>query len=658
MEILLADHAGFCFGVKRAMDMTQETIQSADKQTYSLGPLVHNSQVVEYLKEKGLKVLDDFNEIKDLKEKKIIIRSHGIPMENLMKLKEKGLDVLDCTCPFVKSVHDKVKEFYQNDYNIVIIGDPKHPEVIGINGWCNNKAYIVNDIFDAENLPELDKVCVVSQTTNTFEKFETLSNIVKAREKEVIVFNTICSATNLRQKSCAEIAQKVDAMIVIGGYNSSNTNKLVEISKKYCHNVYHVEKYDELPLDEIKKYKKVGITAGASTPAWIIKEVKDKMDNLDNEEMMKAIENSVKRIFRGDIIDGQVISVTDDEVMVNIGYKSDGIVNRNELSNDPQVNPKDIYKEGDKIEVYVVSLDDGEGNLVLSTKRVESIKGWDDLEEIFKNGEDVNCKVTEVVKGGTIAIVKGLRGFIPASQISAKYVSDLNQFVGKNLLVKVIDFDREKKRIILSRKEIEKAELEKKVNEVWNTLEKGKLVEGEVKRLTNFGAFVDIGGIDGLIHISELSWRKIKHPSEIVKEGQKVKVYILDFDKDKNKISLSLKDTMPDPWETLLNNYKVGDIVEGNIVNLLDFGAFVRLNIGVDGLVHISQISNEHINRPSDVLKIGDSVKVKIIDINEKEKKLGLSIKDANEKNNLDEEKLNYNNEDINVTIEDMIQDK
>ena len=658
MEILLADHAGFCFGVKRAMDMTQETIQSADKQTYSLGPLVHNSQVVEYLKEKGLKVLDDFNEIKDLKEKKIIIRSHGIPMENLMKLKEKGLDVLDCTCPFVKSVHDKVKEFYQNDYNIVIIGDPKHPEVIGINGWCNNKAYIVNDIFDAENLPELDKVCVVSQTTNTFEKFETLSKIVKTKGKEVIVFNTICSATNLRQKSCAEIAQKVDAMIVIGGYNSSNTNKLVEISKKYCHNVYHIEKYDELPLDEIKKYKKIGITAGASTPAWTIKEVKDKMDNLDNEEMMKAIENSVKRIFRGDIIDGKVISVTDDEVMVNIGYKSDGIVNRNELSNDPQVNPKDIYKEGDKIEVYVVSLDDGEGNLVLSTKRVESIKGWDDLEEIFKNGEDVNCKVTEVVKGGTIAIVKGLRGFIPASQISAKYVSDLNQFVGKNLLVKVIDFDREKKRIILSRKEIEKAELEKKVNEVWNTLEKGKLVEGEVKRLTNFGAFVDIGGIDGLIHISELSWRKIKHPSEIVKEGQKVKVYILDFDKDKNKISLSLKDTMPDPWETLLNNYKVGDIVEGNIVNLLDFGAFVRLNIGVDGLVHISQISNEHINRPSDVLKIGDSVKVKIIDINEKEKKLGLSIKDANEKNNLDEEKLNYNNEDINVTIEDMIQDK
>jgi len=658
LEILLADHAGFCFGVKRAMDMTQEAIQSADKQIYSLGPLVHNNQVVEYLKEKGLKVLDDFNEIKDLKEEKIIIRSHGIPLENFTKLKEKGLDVLDCTCPFVKSIHDKVREFYQNDYNIVIIGEPKHPEVIGINGWCDNKAYIVNDIFDAENLPELDKVCVVSQTTNTFEKFETLSNIVKAREKEVIVFNTICSATNLRQKSCAEIAQKVDAMIVIGGYNSSNTNKLVEISKKYCHNVYHVEKYDELPLDEIKKYKKVGITAGASTPAWIIKEVKDKMDNLNDEEMMKAIENSVKRIFRGDIIDGQVISVTDDEVMVNIGYKSDGIVNRNELSNDPQVNPKDIYKEGDKIEVYVVSLDDGEGNLVLSTKRVESIKGWDDLEEIFKNGEDVNCKVTEVVKGGTIAIVKGLRGFIPASQISAKYVSDLNQFVGKNLLVKVIDFDREKKRIILSRKEIEKAELEKKVNEVWNTLEKGKLVEGEVKRLTNFGAFVDIGGIDGLIHISELSWRKIKHPSEIVKEGQKVKVYILDFDKDKNKISLSLKDTMPDPWETLLNNYKVGDIVEGNIVNLLDFGAFVRLNIGVDGLVHISQISNEHINRPSDVLKIGDSVKVKIIDINEKEKKLGLSIKDANEKNNLDEEKLNYNNEDINVTIEDMIQDK
>lgn len=654
MNIIIAEHAGFCFGVKRAVETAERILKESDSlDLYSLGPLVHNSQVVEKFNNEGLTVVEDINSIDT---GKIIIRSHGIP-ESLQKLiEDKNIELIDCTCPFVKSVHNKVNNYYKEGYQIVIIGDKNHPEVIGINGWCNNDAIIINNEEEARKLPHYDKICIVSQTTNTFDKFNNLSNIIQTKGNEVKTFNTICNATQKRQSACEELAKKVEAMIVIGGYHSSNTNKLVEVSKRYCSNTYHIEVAKELPLQELSKFNTIGITAGASTPDWIIKEVVDTMNNINNEEMSDAIEKSFKRISRGDIVKGKVIYVTDSEVMVNINYKSDGIITKDELSSDPEVNPKDLFKEGDDIEVYVLKLDDGEGNVVLSYKRLESIRGWDKLEEAYNNKAIVECKVLSDIKGGLSVLVNGIKGFIPASQVSLKYVDDLSKYKSMKLNARIIDFDRDKNRVVLSSKEVEKEELEKKQEELWNSLKVGDIIEGRVVRLADFGAFVDLGGIDGLIHISDLSWFRINSPSEIVNVGDTVKVQILDFDRSKNKISLGLKQTLPKPWDVFVQNKKIGDIVTGKVVSLQDFGAFIRLDEGVEGLVHVSQISTEHVRKPSDKLKVGDIVTVKIMDINEEDNRISLSMKAIEEENSKKDNEMKIINEDLNVNIGDIVE--
>lgn len=653
MEIIIADNAGFCFGVKRAIDMADSFVTNLDRVVYSLGPLIHNPQEVKRFEKKGLVAVDSIDEITG---NKVIIRSHGVSKSVIEQMNKLNIEIVDSTCPFVKSVHRRVEEFQKQGYNIVIIGDANHPEVIGINGWCNNEAYIINSEEEAISLPKFDKICVVSQTTNTQKKFETLSEILVGKGNEVKIFNTICNATNLRQQSCKEVAQQVDAMIVIGGYHSSNTKKLVEISKEYCKDVYHIETPRELNLKELQRFEKIGITAGASTPDWIIKEVIETMDNINNNEMMEAIENSFTRVHRGDILKGKVLFVTDNEIMVNIGYKSDGIIKREELSDDPDVKPKNLFKQGDEIDVYVVRLDDGEGNVVLSLKKVEDFKNWDIVEKMFEDKERVECKVLNVIKGGLSILVHGLNGFMPASQVSVSYVSDLSPYKGKTLIAKIIDFDKNKKRIILSRKVIEREELNNKRKELWASLEVDKIIEGTVQRLADFGAFVDLGGVDGLIHISDLSWNRIKHPSEVVHEGQNVNVKVLSFDKDKNRISLGLKQTIEEPWVAFSNNVNIGDIVEGTVVNLLDFGAFIRLKEGVDGLLHVSQISKEHVEKPSDVLKIGDILNVKVIDINGEDKKISLSLKEAlNEIEEADVAEREAKVEEPEVTIGDIV---
>lgn len=628
MEIIVASNAGFCFGVDRAVKMTLEELEKEGERVYSYGSLIHNPQTVTELEGKGLTTLERFE---GLEEGRLIFRSHGVPEAVQKKAEQMGLTVVDCTCPYVKAVHKRVKTYYDNDYKIVIVGDPEHPEVIGINGWCNDQAFIINSEDEARKLPRLNRVCVVSQTTNRLEKFQVLSDIVREKSEEAEVFNTICNATRTRQDSAAELAQRVDAMIVIGGKTSSNTTKLAEISRKYCNNVYLIETVEELALQELQNFNTIGITAGASTPDRIIKEAVKVMENYNKDEMMEAIESSFKRINRGEVLKGTVLYVTNNEVMVNINYKSDGIITRDELSKDGDVNPKDLFKVGDEIDVFVVKLDDGEGNVVLSAKRVGFIKDWEVLEESFKNEEIVEAKVINAVKGGLTVMVNSVNGFMPASQISMNYVSDLNQFKGKTLRAKIIDFDIQKRRMILSRKAIEKTESDAKRKALWETIEVGKTLAGTVQRLTDFGAFVDLGGIDGLIHISDLAWFRVKHPSDVLKEGDKVEVKVLAFDMDKNRISLGLKQTTEEPWEVFVRDYKVGDILEGEIVNILDFGAFVRVIKGVDGLLHVSQISKEHVEKPSDVLKLGQKLLVKITEINEADKKISLSAKDAME---------------------------
>lgn len=381
------------------------------------------------------------------------------------------------------------------------------------------------------------------------------------------------------------------------------------------------------------------------------------MSNLgDMNELMKAIEDTMVKVHRGETVKGKIISIRNDEVMVNIGYKSDGIIKRDELTNDPSIVPSDILSVGDEIEVLILKLDDGDGNVILSKKRVDTVKSWDEIEEIFKNQSNVSAKVIEIVNGGVIAIVKGLRAFIPISQIANRFVSDLQTFIGKSFDVRVIDFDRNKKRIVLSRKIVESEEFETKKSKLWKNIEKDQVIEGEVKRITDFGAFVDIGGVDGLIHISDLSWSHVKHPREVVREGDMVKVLVLDADKQKNRISLGLKQATPHPWDNIEGKYNIGDVVDGKIVRLVDFGAFVMLEQGIEGLVHISQISDKHIAKPSEELTVGENVKIKILDINKEEKKISLSIKEALAKET--NETMEYNNNEEEVTIGDIVKEK
>lgn len=619
IKIIVADNAGFCGGVKRAVDMA---FDNAEEGVYSYGDLVHNPLVIKKLEDNGVSRLDNT----DVKNSKVIIRSHGVHKSIIDELKNGNNEIVNCVCPKVTKIYSIVEEYYKKGYQIVIFGDKNHPEVIGINSYADDTAIIIDANMNIDDVEDKDTL-IVSQTTNISEKFEKLVNSIKKILKhEVIVYNTICNATRLRQESTIELAKQVDAMIVLGGANSSNTKKLYEVAKKHCENVYLLESIKDLKYN-IKNFVKIGITAGASTPSSVIEEAVSSMENFDNNEMMEAIENSFKKIKRGEVVEGEVLFVNDSEVMVNIGYRSDGIISREELSNNPDVKPSDLFKPGDMINVFIMKMDDGDGNVVLSYKRVESLKVWDEIETLFNDHQRVKATVKSVVKGGLTADLNGVNAFIPASHASVRFQRDLSKYVGQELVCEIIDFDKFKRKVVLSRKNVESEELENSKQEVYSSLHVGDVVEGTVQRLTNFGAFVDVGGVDGLIHISELSWNRVKHPSDVVEPGQKVQVEVLNLDEDKNRIALGLKQTTKKPWDVFTETAGIGDVVEGKVVNLLEFGAFVRLESGVDGLLHVSQISKEHIEKPSDKLSIGETVTAKITDIDEENKKISLSIK-------------------------------
>ena len=619
LEIYLADYAGFCGGVKRACKLA---FAAADDGVYCLGDIVHNEVVINDLKEKKVKTIDNTQ----VYNSKVIIRSHGVPKEDLEKLRYNNNEIIDCVCPKVKKIYNIVEIYYKKGYNIIIVGDENHPEVKGINSYCNNEAIIFNKEEDLK-VP-VGKTIVVAQSTSNEKVFDYLTNLIKNISKsEILVYNTICDATFNRQNSIRKLAKIVDAVIVLGGKKSSNTKKLAEVAKESCKNVFLIQSIKDIDINILKKFNKIGITAGASTPDKVIKEAVSSMENFDKGEMMEAIDNSFKRIKKGEIVTGEVLYVTDNEVMVNLGYRSDGIISKEELSKNTDAKPSDLYKQGDEIEVFVLKMDDGDGNVVLSARRVEDMKVWDEIEKSYNNHEIVTAKVINQVKGGLTASLDGISAFIPASHVTVKFQRDLSKFVGDDFQCEIIDFDKRKRRIVLSRKNVLMRELEEKRSQIFESLHIGDVIEGTVQRLTNFGAFVDIGGIDGLVHISELSWNRVKHPSEVVSAGDKVKVQVLSLDEEKDRIALGLKQTTEKPWDKFINAVKVGDVVKGKVVNILDFGAFVRLEEGVDGLLHVSQICREHIEKPQDRLEIGQEVEVKVIEIDQENKKISLSIK-------------------------------
>ncbi|MDO5754897.1 MAG: bifunctional 4-hydroxy-3-methylbut-2-enyl diphosphate reductase/30S ribosomal protein S1 [Tissierellia bacterium] len=622
MIIKIAKNAGFCFGVKRAVTMTEKALEEGP--ATSMGQLIHNKDETDRLKKMGL-----YEENEKIKTKNVIIRAHGLPNDQKDDIMNSGNQLIDATCPVLLKIYGKIRKMEDRGYRTVIIGDPTHPEIIAMKSYGENP--IVVETREEANAVVHGKFYVISQTTNQFVKFKELSDIIVGNNTDVIVENTICNATKVRQEGVKELAQEVDAMIIIGGMNSSNTNKLFQIAKAHNPNSFRIENYRDLPRAKVLEYNIIGLSAGASTPDWVIEEVVNVMENYSKDEFMEQVEESMNKIYPREIVKGTVIYVTDDEVMVNIGYKSDGIINRDELSSDESKNPKDLFSEGDDIEVYVIKLDDGEGNVVLSTRRVEDVRAWKELVKAYENEETVEAEIFKEVKGGLLAYVDGITAFIPGSHVADYFVKNLGKFVGETCECKIINIDERKRRLVISRKDVLVEKKQEQLDKAWENIEVDKVVTGTVQRLTDFGAFVDIGGVDGLIHISDISWNRISHPSDELKEGQEVEVKILRANRERNRISLGLKQLQQKPFEAFVENNEVGDVVQGTVVNLVDFGAFVRLKEGVEGLVHVSQISHAHVEKPSDELNNGDVVDVKILEINPEEKRIALSIKETKE---------------------------
>ncbi|WP_294352397.1 bifunctional 4-hydroxy-3-methylbut-2-enyl diphosphate reductase/30S ribosomal protein S1 [uncultured Clostridium sp.] len=630
----LAKNAGFCFGVQRAVEEALKIQKQYNKKIYTLGPLIHNTDVVNYLEKNNIYAISLENIDSLAKDDVIVIRSHGVGKETVKLLEKKELIVVNATCPFVTNIQKKVEKFSNEGYHIVILGDEKHPEVVGINGWCNNEATITKDGTLPEHLPK--KICAVSQTTEKEANWDkTVENLNDIGNNEILTFNTICLATDERQKSAEDLSKRVDAMIVVGGKHSSNTTKLYQIAKTNCKNTIHIENASELPEEYIKNknFDRIGITAGASTPDWIIREVINIMqDTMNNVDQLQLMDEMDKRFRIGDEVEGEILSKTRDEILVSlVGYKSDGVIPFKELT--AMCEPSEMAEKlsvGDTIKAKVIKLKNSDGYVVLSRLEYEKKEAYEELEKLFNEGTIFTVKVDEIKEKGLVSYYKGARIFIPASQIDIRFVNDKEALKNQNLDVKLIEFSTGKPaKIIASRRVIlekEQAEIEEKA---WSSFNVGDVVKGEVKRFTNFGAFVNVNGVDGLLHLSQISWKHVAKAEDVLKAGDIIDVKIIELDKETKKLSLSIKQLTPEPWSNAAEKYPEGSVVLGKVVRLNDFGAFVELEAGLDGLVHISKISHDRIEKPSDVLEIGQEVKAVILSVDESQKRISLSMKDV-----------------------------
>ena len=684
----------------------------------------------------------------------MVIRSHGVPSVVYEDLRAKGVAIVDATCPFVQRIHDIVKTHYDQGYEIVIVGERAHPEVIGTNGWCAGMAHVVGSVAEAEALPVFERACVVAQTTFSHAKWNEIIDTIKGRMDYIRVFNTLCKTTMERQQEAERIAKRVDVMLVVGGTNSANTRKLADTCQNYCTRTYHIETADDIDISQFDRARTVGITAGASTPEWIIEEVIQTMSDADKkmdeevEEMeetkdavtetvespaveaeekaaekepveeapvaeapeeageaapeseeepveeapvaeapeeageaapeseeepaeeeaeepveepaeekaeepadekaeepaqvqaeaeepasgehemsMADVEESMVTLRKGKIVTGKIIKITDNELIINLGYKADGILPFNEVFADPAKDVREAFKTGDEIEVQVVRMDDGDGNVQVTRKSIETRTMWRKLEDGFNAQVEYKTVCDEAVKGGVLAQIEGFRAFVPASQLIPGFVRDLNTFVGKELRLRIIEVDRRRRRVVASQRIILEEEQSEAKEKVFNTIEEGQRIKGTVQRLAKFGAFVDVGGVDGLVHISDLSWGHIRHPREAVQPGQEIEVIVLGVDKERERISLGYKQTRPHPWESIEEKYIIGTVVKGKVARIASFGAFVELEPGVDGLVHISEVADHHVEKVEDVLKVGDEIDVKVLDVDPEGKRISLSIR-------------------------------
>ena len=629
MQIILAKTAGFCFGVNRAVKLTYELLEQG-RPVATLGPLIHNPQVVEDLESKGAITCDSVDDVPDGYE--VVIRSHGVGQSVYDKISTRRLVYHDATCPFVTKIHKIAARAGAEGAMLLVAGDAKHPEVQGIVGHTTGKVEVFANLEELEKLlPELiqqKSIFAVAQTTFNVQSWETCKEFLKNQCTNAKIFDTICNATWARQQEAEDLSQKCDHMVVIGGHHSSNTQKLLQVAARHAVAI-NVETADELDPAWLKDAVTVGVTAGASTPSSIIEEVLNSMseeirDDMSFEEMLAASE--AKPLYAGKIVKAKVISVSPTECVVGIdGSKHTGIVKLSEMSHDPNAKMEDLVKVDDELDLVVVKTNDQEGVDTLSRVRFEAQKGMKDVSEAAENGTVMEGDVMEANKGGVVVNVKGVRVFVPRSQATMRRDEDYTKLVGQH--VKLVITECAGRKIVGSINKVTAEENKAKRDEFWKNVEVDKQYTGVVKSLTSYGAFVDIGGVDGLCHISELSWNNIKHPSEVVSVGDTIEVYVKSYDPENQKVSLGYKKEEDNPWEKLKNEYPIGSEFEAPVVSITKFGAFVRILPGIDGLVHISEISNERVNKVSDVLKVGDMVKVKLINVDFDRKRISLSMK-------------------------------
>ncbi|MCM1270391.1 MAG: bifunctional 4-hydroxy-3-methylbut-2-enyl diphosphate reductase/30S ribosomal protein S1 [Ruminococcus flavefaciens] len=647
-KVTVAESAGFCFGVDRAVKMVYGELEKNTK-VATLGPIIHNQDVVNDMQAKGARIISSVDELSD--DETVVIRSHGVGRDVYDQIAAKGNRMLDATCPFVSRIHKIVAEKSAEGYFILIAGDASHPEVQGIVGHCDENCLVFKDNFELKDFFEKKyknlekKLAIVAQTTYNIVVWDECLNVIPKNDSDIVIFDTICNATDTRQSDAAELAKSSDIMLVVGGRHSSNTVKLFEVCSRYCR-TYHIENSDELRSLKLPAAEKIGITAGASTPAYIIKEVQTTMADNENIaeiqdediDFAEAIDQSFKKIHTGEKVKGIVVGVDNAEITVDLGTKHTGYVKLEDLTDDPAKKPEDIAKVGDEIELIVIKVNDAEGTAQLSKKKVDEQAGYDTIVKAYEEKTVLEGTVQHVVNKGVTLTYLGVRIFIPASHTGLPRGAELDELLKKKVEFMIIEVTEGKKRAVGSIKAVQNAKKAEAQAKFWDNANVGDVYVGKVKSLTNFGAFVDLGGIDGMVHISELSWKRIKHPSEVVAVGDTLEVYIKDLNRDENRISLGFKKAEDNPWEIFKTNYNVGDVVKATIVSITSFGAFARIIDGIDGLIHISQIADKKVENVKDILSVGDEVDVKIIDIDVDAKRISISIRALLETEENDEE--------------------
>ncbi len=667
-ELRIAKTAGFCFGVSRSVEMAETLLREGPCAAF--GQLIHNEDEVGRLEKLGLRTVSSVEEV--TQGEQVIIRAHGVPPQILGQLRERGAEIHDATCPKVMRIHRIVERDSSEGCFIVIIGMKTHPEVEAIRARCGQCVVLetpketeewLNNHPGEASLP----LSVVVQTTQTKNNYCECTKIIKKRCTNAKFSDTICSATSMRQEEAAAMSAECDAMVVIGGRHSANSLHLAEICRQSCKSVQFIERTEELDMQAIRKFPLVGLTAGASTPAWIIKEVSKKMsDEIRVEEVQdvpevpevqaqeaqaieatpvepaeapaaedagekelsfdEMLEETLKTIYNGEKVSGTVVSISGTEVSVDLGAKYSGFIPTSEFT-DAGIKVEDAVKVGDTIEAIVVRVNDVDGMVTLSKRRLDAAKAWTDVEEAVDSNAVMEGVVTEENKGGVVVNISGIRVFVPASQTDLPREAELSQLLRKTVRLRITEVNRARKRVVGSIRKVAQAERRERIETLWNEMEIGKKYHGVVKSLTSYGAFVDIGGVDGMVHVSELSWGRIHQPSEVVSVGDELDVYVINYDREKRKISLGYKDPNANPWTMFTNRYVVGDTAEVKVVKLMTFGAFAEVLPGVDGLIHISQIADRRIEKPEDVLCVGDVVQAKITAIDEEKHKISLSIR-------------------------------